>query len=680
MKVSCVDIDWAARPLRQDMPGEVLRLGNDPKVVNLTLGAAGHVETIEWLGDLARKERLSVLNLRIGEVVENGAAVQALADWAARLGLAFNIDLIVPDTLDVPAWYTARDAQVGRVLDTTQALRSAGHSVRWLLVLSPDLIYRLETITGLALAQEVKPVLVPQAIMRPDAAPLEPNDHLFVWDFLQYSILGERAAVFSRSELAAYRVLRDQSLTAAGGKFGDLQSGTWHDWTDKGVTKTMRPGARIAAPLLAGAQGADAGQSLGAKLRMAAEDLAEVGGIGLSAHLRSRIVGTKRRPAKDAPMPHVVLIGAYGGEHIGDAAILGGVLERIHARHGTQKAILMTQRPTHTKHLMPMLDVPVDLEVWDYTYANIAKAMKQVDGVVYAGGPLTDIPKHLVRHLETATRAKHMGKPFVMEGIGPHWFPRWGSRVTARKLVETADYITIRVKDDAKYDVVKDIDFVIGHDPAFDYLKTREPALTRLPEFELPQLETLLDGTQGRPIIGINIRPIGHLYADPPAGMSKKAFTAQVVDKFEREMAKAITEYARKGTDNPCFIFFPMNAIQFGMSDLKSAWRIMRHLGPGVDFRLWQADASLDGVVHLLRHIDTVIAMRFHAAIFALSQGCEVIGIDYVIGKRDKVAAVLTDAGRPDGFCRIDELESHWLVNKLDEAAHAVALKTREKP
>jgi polysaccharide pyruvyl transferase WcaK-like protein len=147
--------------------------------------------------------------------------------------------------------------------------------------------------------------------------------------------------------------------------------------------------------------------------------------------------------------------------------------------------------------------------------------------------------------------------------------------------------------------------------------------------------------------------------------MSKQEFTEKVVDKFEREFAKGITEYAAQSKTSPCFIFFPMNAIQFGSSDLKSAWRIMRHLGPDIDFRLWEADASLDGVVSLLRKLDVVIAMRFHAAIFALSQGKKVIGIDYVIGKRDKVAAVLSDAGFPDNVTRIDQLEASWLVEKL---------------
>ena len=88
-----------------------------------------------------------------------------------------------------------------------------------------------------------------------------------------------------------------------------------------------------------------------------------------------------------------------------------------------------------------------------------------------------------------------------------------------------------------------------------------------------------------------------------------------------------------------------MNAIQFGMSDLRSAYRIQRRLSGTVDFRVWEGDASIDGVVGLLRRLDIVIAMRFHAAIYALAHTRRVIGIDYRIGKKDKVGALLDDLG-----------------------------------
>jgi polysaccharide pyruvyl transferase WcaK-like protein len=145
------------------------------------------------------------------------------------------------------------------------------------------------------------------------------------------------------------------------------------------------------------------------------------------------------------------------------------------------------------------------------------------------------------------------------------------------------------------------------------------------------------------------------------------SYTYEVETTFENEFAKALTEFNNSLTEKPVFVFFPMNAIQFGMSDLRSAHRILKHVGPDVDFRLWEADASLDGVVALIRRLDAVVSMRFHATIFALSQGCPVAGIDYRIGKRDKVAAVLSDAGHEEDCCRIDELTAPWLTEKLRE-------------
>jgi polysaccharide pyruvyl transferase WcaK-like protein len=108
-----------------------------------------------------------------------------------------------------------------------------------------------------------------------------------------------------------------------------------------------------------------------------------------------------------------------------------------------------------------------------------------------------------------------------------------------------------------------------------------------------------------------------------------------------------------------------MNAIQFGKSDLRSAYRIKRLLRSDVDFRIWEGDASLDGIVCLLRQLDIVVTMRFHATIFALAQHRPVVGIDYRIGRSDKVAALLSDAGRSEDCARIDEMTSEWLFQRL---------------
>jgi polysaccharide pyruvyl transferase WcaK-like protein len=123
--------------------------------------------------------------------------------------------------------------------------------------------------------------------------------------------------------------------------------------------------------------------------------------------------------------------------------------------------------------------------------------------------------------------------------------------------------------------------------------------------------------------------------------------------------------FHKSATVSPRFIFFPMNAIQFGSSDLRSAYRLKRLLRGDVDFRIWEGDASIDGVVALIRRLDIVITMRFHATIYALAQQRRVIGVDYRIGKRDKVAALLSDYGLSENCRRVDEMTTAWLLERL---------------
>ena len=214
---------------------------------------------------------------------------------------------------------------------------------------------------------------------------------------------------------------------------------------------------------------------------------------------------------------------------------------------------------------------------------------------------------------------------------------------------------------------MKGIDLETGHDPAFDYLDTLGNELSLFPEFENEQLKSLLDGTEGHLLVGINVRPIRHEWTVGAEGMDRKNYTLKVEQNFEKELAAGLELFAERCDRPVTYVFFPMNAIQFGHSDLRSAHRIRKHLKPETNFRIWEGDASLDGVVQLIRKLDTVIAMRFHAAIFSMSQNTPTIGVDYRIGKRYKVSAVMEDKGHGEHCTRIDLLNAEWVTNQLAE-------------
>ena len=88
-----------------------------------------------------------------------------------------------------------------------------------------------------------------------------------------------------------------------------------------------------------------------------------------------------------------------------------------------------------------------------------------------------------------------------------------------------------------------------------------------------------------------------------------------------------------------------------------------------VDFRVWQYDPDIDGVLHLLRQVHAAVTMRFHACIFSLSQSVPVVGIDYYETVGGKVGELFRDLGRGQDTRRIDEVECGWLVERLLQLA-----------
>lgn len=588
------------------------------------------------------------------------AQAQALAS-RQRLELACGFEL--HDDADALASLGGRRSSLTPVLEASRALVRAGLTVRWLVRATPALLCRLEAIFSLARDEGV------DAVLGASASALGPDELLLARDFVRYRLLGEERTLLSQGRLAYYEQLLselDPGVEANPSLHWVTELSVEGDVVRRSEGATPKPRS---AWLTSPTRTPDPSYAR----KQLVQDLSEVALEGQKALLNWAITQATGhgRPADGAgrQLPSVLLIGAYGGEHIGDIAILGGVLFRIHRRYGTTRAILVSQRADHTRHLVPMLDTPVSLTVAAYDQATVHHHLAQVDGVVFAGGPLMDLPKQLTKHLYTVSLARRMQKPFVAEGIGAGPFARKPSEWVARRLLRMAERIAVRTSDDAEKPLVSDLTPERGRDPAFDYLETRPAELTRIPEIDRPWLERLVAGEPGRLLVGVNIRPIGHLFTAGAKGKEQATRTVEIEKKFYEELADGLARFHAASPRPVTFVFFPMNAIQFGMSDLRSAYRLGKRLGPDIDYRVWEGDASLDGVVELLRRLDIVIAMRFHAAIFAISQHRPVIGIDYRPGKRDKVAALLDDCGRHDQYRRIDELSGPWLADRLQENA-----------
>jgi polysaccharide pyruvyl transferase WcaK-like protein len=391
-------------------------------------------------------------------------------------------------------------------------------------------------------------------------------------------------------------------------------------------------------------------------VRLAAEWTA-AGGEALSAAAGLATPSGAPVPAPDR-LGSVVVIGVYGGDHIGDAAILGGTLLGLHRRYGVSRATVMSGRPEHTRRLAEGISTSVRVDVAPYRTRTVKRALDRADALVLGGGPLYGSPRILARHLAAAASARRRGLPFIVEriGIGPFRDPltRWAGR----RVLRSASSISLRTSGSARHPMLEGLDAQVGRDPAFDYLADRR-TLDRLPTIDAASVETLLKGAEGSLKVGINLRPTHDEWHD------LSDLSQDTVDPdFMRKLAEGLIAFTARSKRPVTYVYFPMNAIQLGMSDLSAAYELRRTVKGAVDLRVWEADASLDGVVHLLRRLDAAIAMRFHAAIFALTQNVPLIGLDFFAGG-GKVTEVLADAGQAEDASTIAEFTPEWLAGRL---------------
>ena len=282
------------------------------------------------------------------------------------------------------------------------------------------------------------------------------------------------------------------------------------------------------------------------------------------------------------------------------------------------------------------------------------------DALVIAGGPIFDAPRILAKHLASVHSARIRGRPFFIErvGIGPTW--RRPSRWLARSILERAESISVRSSELSRHPLLSGLSPQITRDPAFDYLETRL-ILDRLRELDKLAVDALTAGAEDAVLIGVNLRP-AHNQRAVPGKASPQALSGDLIEG----LSSALIKFAANADRPVRYIFFPMNAVQHGMSDMTAAFQFHRAVGNRIDLRVWEGNPGLDGVLYLLRKLDLVIAMRLHAAIFSMSQALPVLGLDYFQGKGGKLTELFYDSGRSDWARTIEAFEAAWLLEKME--------------
>ncbi len=353
-----------------------------------------------------------------------------------------------------------------------------------------------------------------------------------------------------------------------------------------------------------------------------------------------------------------IVIGAYGGEHVGDAAILGGVCLRIHARYGISKFCVLSFRPHRTKRWVRELQLPYSFEIVEYSINNIKTELKNSSLLVFGGGPIMDLPFHLSKHLFTVYQAKVYGLSFVIEGCGIGPLNSQISKYLAQKLVNAADEITIRTSISAEHAILSNQRVGIVDDPAFDYLMTRE-TFTLLPD-EAVFYKKLMKDSKGTKIL-INLRPLWKKYFINQPNIDIHEFQLN----FEASFIRALQLLAEYYHDDVTFIFFPMNSDQLGFSDLQVAYRIEEALPDRLDFRVLEYEPGIDFLLYMIKKADLAITMRFHASIFAMFQKIPTFGIGYSVGRSGKVGELFFDQNAQQNFVGVEDFSPSWIVDRV---------------
>ena len=97
-------------------------------------------------------------NLPDAEAIQS---VKKLAEQCRDANTPFFLDFLLPDTIDVPGVALARENPLADIIRVSRDARQNGLVVRWIVPLTPELVYRLDGAVNIAQENDIEPVLLP---------------------------------------------------------------------------------------------------------------------------------------------------------------------------------------------------------------------------------------------------------------------------------------------------------------------------------------------------------------------------------------------------------------------------------------------------------------------------------------------------------------------------------------
>lgn len=354
-------------------------------------------------------------------------------------------------------------------------------------------------------------------------------------------------------------------------------------------------------------------------------------------------------------MNRILIAGYYGYGNCGDEAILSGMLHDLRALEPAVDVVVLTGDPaatmgTHGVEAVDWADV-----------ASIVVCARQCDLLLVGGGGLfhdywearpEDVLAPRFRGLASYAGipllARLLGKPCMLYSVGVGPLRTESGRSLTRAAFELSQCASVR--DQGSRQALQAIGLP-------DRIVEGRVALAADPAFSLPLAppgvahQLLMDhGIEpGSPLLAVSLRPWDF---------------AVDQDRWVREIAWALERYLVETDGRAVFIPFQARQGSRYEDDVEVSRSVIARMSNTGRCVLLDRPLEPDVASAVLGQCTAVLAMRMHAALFALRAGVPLVGLAY----DDKVASLLEESGVPDAALPPGAWEGQTLFRKLLEA------------
>lgn len=330
---------------------------------------------------------------------------------------------------------------------------------------------------------------------------------------------------------------------------------------------------------------------------------------------------------------HILIVGWYGTETVGDKAILAGIILEYQKAHPDATFTIASIHPPITQRTLKELQIEARI-VATYSFAFV-KQCATSDYVVMGGGPLMDM-ESLAIPLWAFIIARAFGKKRIVYGcgIGPLKQPRYIKAVT--RILRLATDVKLRDSGSVAFakSLVDRPNYALSGDPSLTYLHSIEAEVPLRPSTE----------------IAMFVRDWPREYA---LHLSSADFELQK-QQFEVNLASFLRDLTQRFGGDSEIVFYPMHCFVVGNDDRNYARQFVSMYLKDVRARVDERPSSVKSIVQAMRNARLCVCMRFHSVVFAKTLGCKFLAIDYTAG--GKIYSFLKDNNALDHYARLEEI------------------------